>query len=162
MSNIMKFKQFDNCLRDADIVSMDEANDGPYEAAENWLGQFSYADWIELELQWSKRPANWRICLASLLRPQQGPAAERLLLDMVRDPNETVAFRALLQVTFYCGVISAERGTLINSAIRVPRFLSLVRREPFLGRHIERISAFSAEPFRLQFRRLLDTLHKPA
>lgn len=164
MNNTQKFKRFDIYLQGMKIDAMDWSDGGNYDTAEAYLEGFSAADWSELAMQWSKRPANWRTCLASLLRPQQGPTAERLLLEMVRDGNNAVAFRALVQVTLYCGVIGSGTvpGVTINAKLRAPHFLALASKEPFLSRHIERISAISAEPFRRQFRLLLDALYKPA
>lgn len=139
-------------------------NDGRgAEVAQERLEALSQQDWSALPSLSAERGPKWRGCLATLLHPGQGPAAQRLLLELTGDPDEEVAFLAAASVAFYCGVnSSADRGHFMDLRIQVPSFVALARATPELPARIRRLMTSGSSHWEKTFQLLLGVLASEA
>ena len=149
---------------DAHISAFDpdgqEWSDGlGLEQALSILSGFTANDWTQLELACHDRPSTWRQCVAQALTPAAGVSAQELLLKLVHDKSETVAFDALCSVAFYCGINDGGDGVFVDNSITDLDFLARARQDAALPNGIESISRACDPRFRERFR-LLDLILK--
>lgn len=149
---------FDDFLQKSDADSMQWADGGGAEEAEEVLATFSQEDWSQIKALYSRRGARWRGCLATILRPQQGEVAARLMLDLAWDQDPEVAFLAVSHIAFYCGVNDSADGPFIDLKIRQPSFLSLVKTTKGLPDQIRKVSAACHPRFQRRFELLTTEL----
>jgi len=132
---------FDTFLQESNSDSMDWADGGGADDADRLLGMLSRQEWGQLKYLYKSRDAKWRASLASVLRPQQGEDAERLMLDLAWDQDGEVAFLAVSSIAFYCGINEAAKGPFIDLKIRIPSFLSRAKTTAGLADQTRRVSA---------------------
>jgi|GEM_PF-3204721 len=100
----MSIERLDRHLATHDVDDLTWADGVGATEATEMLAALEEGDWRELAACLGARPPRWRQCLASALCPGLGPLASAMLISLAFDPDESVAFEALQQVAFYCGV----------------------------------------------------------
>jgi hypothetical protein len=115
--------RLDHLLDEHDADSMEWCDGLASQDASDLLVELSAPDWRELERLCALRGVDWRECLASVLSPAQGAAAEEILFQLASDQSGEVAFHALSQIAFYCGVNANAAGAFLDTSIQVPSFL---------------------------------------
>ena len=153
---------FDAFLQKSGSDSSDWADAGGAEEAEEALAGLPQQDWLELETLCSSREAKWRGCLVSILRPQQGSVAERLMLELAWDQDTEVAFLAVSGIAFYCGVNDSAKGPFVDLTIRSASFLALAKTKVGLADQIREIGATSYSQFQSRFALLVAVLQSEA
>ena len=95
---------------------------GQFEAAEAILASFTEPDWQALAAQWRDKNNSWKLCLASVLNPYYGNAAQDLLIAMACCKSPAIASEAMYAICFYCGINENIEGYYIDNAITHPPF----------------------------------------
>ena len=152
------FEEFDAHVLVSDPDGQDWADGLGAEQAGSMLSGFNASDWTKLEVACHDRPANWRRCVAQVLTPSVGISAQKLLLKLVHDKSETVAFDALCSVSFYCGINAGSDAVFVDNSIADADFLARARRDAALPNGIETISRCCDPRFGKRFRLLASIL----
>ncbi|WP_198414867.1 hypothetical protein [Piscinibacter terrae] len=152
--------ELDTLLQRSDSDSMRWADGGDAEIAEEMLASLPKEDWLRVKDLCSSRDSQWRACLASILRPQQGEFAQRLLLDLAWDQELEVAFLAVSGIAFYCGVNDGRQGPFIDLKTRNPTFLSRAKSAADLVVQVRKVSALCYPTIQARFELLAQTLEK--
>ena len=133
-------ERLDRHLQQSEYDSQDWADGHGAELAAEALAELSQEEWDALQRMVSARAANWRACLASVLRPQLGEGASKLLIQLSADSEIDVAFTALRGVAFYCGVNHSASGPFLSARTVVPEFLKQAKETDVLLENIQRVS----------------------
>ena len=147
-------ERLDEHLKRSDHDSQDWADGLGAELAAEGLAQLTQREWSALEHMVQSRAPSWKARLASVLRPQFGEFAGRLLLQLSADSDIEVAFLAMRGVAFYCGVNNSSDDPFVDARLAVPEFLQMAKESEGLT---ERIYAVGAQCHPL-FRRELALL----
>ena len=134
-------ERLDQHLQQSQYDSQDWAGGLGAELAVETIAELSQEEWGALQRMVPARAANWRACLASVLRPQLGEGASKLLIQLSADQEIDVAFAALRGVAFYCGVNHSASGPFLSARTVVPEFLQLAKETDGLSENIKRVSA---------------------
>lgn len=138
----MSFDRLDACLAAANPESMDWADGGGWEAALEPLSEFTDNDWDRLEAVLNVRSSDWRTSLAELLTPVLGDRAAKVVLQLTADDDPGVAFVALCQVLFHCGVNRGPDGAFEDPKIVNEDFLARVRADEAFRRRLPNYDDF--------------------
>ncbi|MEB6667232.1 hypothetical protein MXM33_09335 [Acinetobacter vivianii] len=150
--------KLDALLQRSDSDSMDWADGGGAEKAEEMLAALPEPAWPELKALCSSRNAAWRACLVSILCPQHGELAKYLMLELAADQDVEVAFLAVSSIAFYCGVNDSTKETFVDLSIQDASFLSQAKAKLGLTSHIHRVRASSHTLFQKRFEALAQML----
>ncbi len=148
----------DQLLAESDADSMDWNDGSGHGVASEFLSKFGDADWAELEARYQDRSSKWRECLATALCPQYGEAAEQLLLALADDTTGEVAFYALSNIAFYCGVNASSKGAFLDPRVQILSFIEAARRSPGLPAAIERVTRHCSAHFNRRFQLLAQVI----
>ena len=150
--------KFDELLQRSDSDSSTWTDGGDAWEAEGMLATLTQEEWLHVKDLCSNRDARWRACLASILRPQQGELAKRLMLDLAWDQDPEVAFLAVSGIAFYCGVNDSAKGAFFDSKIRNASFTSLAKTTDGLKDQIDAVSAYCHPQIQQRFELLAKLL----
>ena len=148
-----QYSRFDRHITGYEPDGMDWCDGLGADRALELLAEFEDADWRRLCADLDHKDRMWRGCVATILNPNLGKYAQDLIIHLLDDPDEEVAFDALCKVAFYCGVNHRRDGPFLDESILHGEFIAKVRSHGDMMSKIKHIqkgtSKFFADVFTL-------------
>ena len=151
-------QRFESHLSEYEADSQDWGDGLGYDISAQLLREFQTEDWAYISQIWATKEKHWRECFISSLDPSLGTTADYLLISALDDPDIDVAFDALREITFYCGINADKNGPFLDKSILNLSFRERVRGTDNIIEKIKYINAHCDSIFQASHNLLLKEL----